>query len=395
MENYIPSIYDELSKKLLSQYWPNFNMIPFAIYDKKQVYIFHHPRFSKAGGYDVLPWSDSFIGDTLIIFEEQPTAIVNLELHVGYERVYSMLVHELFHGLQHLEKERRFPNEMLGIFYPFSLENVEIRNKERQCLYNALMCLEQEDKRQNLQQFVLLREARAELIGEHFSYETAIETIEGPAWYVEMKAYFHKSRQSYKDVLESYSSPLLDRWDSTSNIRKSCYSSGLLLCILLDELSPNWKRDFFHSEKTLYELLKQCVDINSNHREDIEISKDTELLVQKIVNTREEVFVEYEKQEGYHVFLEGSIKVKGFDPMNITSSLTEKKLLHRRTLTVEIEKKTYVFQQPVVAHYRQEYRNIYRLHLVSKGKPMEEKDGVNIDGVGKIEGCDWTVLFKP
>ena len=35
--------------------------------------------------------------------------------------------------------EKRFPDELMGITYPLSKENVELRNQERANLYHALM----------------------------------------------------------------------------------------------------------------------------------------------------------------------------------------------------------------------------------------------------------------
>lgn len=103
------------------------------------------------------------------------------------------MVHELFHGNQYVKGEKRFPDETMGITYPLTKENVEIRNRERKSLYNALIETSISNKKQYLNEFISLREKRTEGIKEHLTYENLIESVEGPAWYVELKAFSEKS----------------------------------------------------------------------------------------------------------------------------------------------------------------------------------------------------------
>src|SRR5699024_3723440 len=100
-------------------------------------------------------------------------------------------------------------------------------------LYRAVLEKDRIKKKQLLTTFISLREKRTYIINNHLLYENSIETIEGPAWYVELKAYFKKGQQAYNQVLKSYGQQLMDDFESTSNVRKSCYSSGLFICLLL------------------------------------------------------------------------------------------------------------------------------------------------------------------
>lgn len=72
---------------------------------------------------------------------------------------------------------------MLGVTYPLSGENIELRNRERKWLYQAFTASAKEVKLFNLQQFVSTREERQKNIGEFLEYENLVETIEGPAWF--------------------------------------------------------------------------------------------------------------------------------------------------------------------------------------------------------------------
>lgn len=115
-------------------------------------------------GYTILNWNEQFKGDTFILYENYPTAIVNFDRYSDYESLFAVLVHELFHGYQYLMKESRFPNEFLGCQYPILEENVELRNRERVFLYNAVHCDTFIEKKKNIQQFIELREQRASLM---------------------------------------------------------------------------------------------------------------------------------------------------------------------------------------------------------------------------------------
>ena len=83
---------------------------------------------------------------------------------------------------------------MMGITYPLSKENVELRNHERTNLYCALLENDIIKKKQYLNAFIALREKRAARIEEYLTYEKLIETIEGPAWYVEIRLTRRKAR---------------------------------------------------------------------------------------------------------------------------------------------------------------------------------------------------------
>ncbi|KXY93181.1 peptide ABC transporter permease, partial [Bacillus cereus] len=275
MNNILNRIKKDVSIELLNTLWPGFNRAAFALYNDEHVYVFHHPLFLKADNeYTVLKWDEQFKADTFILFKDYPTAIVKMNRYKDYESLFAILVHELFHCHQYLNKESRFPNESIGFQYPIIEENTELRNKERVCLYHAVHCKSQEEKINYIKQFIKLREQRTSVMGEDFiTYEHMIESIEGPAWYVEMNAYNAVCKNDESDTLRKYSGLILDAYEANCNIRKSCYSSGMLLCLLLDEVLPEWKKSFFNSEKSLYAFLKQNINVDLSLNNEIIISK--------------------------------------------------------------------------------------------------------------------------
>ncbi|MFE4354293.1 hypothetical protein [Peribacillus butanolivorans] len=385
MNKYLNRISQDLVNANLDNYWSGFESVAYALYDKSYVYLFNHPRMKKnqQNNYQILNWDEQFNGCTLILYNDYPTAIVNIELYEDYKSLYSILVHELFHGFQYVKGETRFANEIMGITYPLSKENVELRNQERTNLFSAVLENNIIKKKLYLNTFIALREKRAAKFNNYLLYENLIETIEGPALYVELKAYSEKTPIAYKSVLKKYGQHLMDKYESTSDIRKSCYSSGLFMCLLLDEFSPGWKESFWGKEETLYDIFKQLSD-DFIKISNVEISPETEEVINFAIQNRKNIFENFEQQKGIHLLIEGEITAKSFDPMNIVPF--ENRLLHKNFIKVRINNEDYLVQQPVIAYCKGGLQNIIKLHLILKNNPIENVDSLTFDGIGEIKG---------
>ncbi|MDA1677912.1 peptide ABC transporter permease [Bacillus cereus group sp. TH152-1LC] len=385
MNNILNRIKKDVSIELLNTLWPGFNRAAFALYDDKHVYVFHHPLFLKPDNeYTVLKWDEQFKADTFILFKDYPTAIVNMNRYKDYESLSAILVHELFHCHQYLNKESRFPNESLGFQYPITEENIELRNKERICLYNAVHCKSQAVKNNYIKQFIELREQRARFIKEEFiTYECMVESIEGPAWYVEMNAYNAVCEKDESETLRKYSGFILDAYEANYNIRKNCYSSGMLLCLLLDEVLSEWKKSFFNSDKSLYAFLKQNINVDLSLNNEITISKETKQILHFVQDERDKDFNHFYEEKGYHLYIIGNIKLNSFNPMNV--KLNGNKALHKTFLNVGIHNKTYMINQPVLASFEEDFKNMTKVHIIMNEKPIETNNGWNVVGIGNIE----------
>lgn len=386
MNKLLKRILDDINSDKLGGYWPGFEAVAYAFYDRNNVYLFNHPAYKDKGQYHTLEWDNRFRGCTIILFEEHPTAIVDLDYFSDYESLYSVVVHELFHGYQYIKGEKRFPNEKLGMTYPVLEENIEIRNQERMCLYNAVTAVTIEELEHYIIDFITLREKRERLLNEYVEYENLVETIEGPAWYLESKAYADKSILLYNEILEKHYAPvLIDRKISSLDIRKSCMGSGLFICLILDVLAPDWKNNFFDSEESLFGILKQHVAERNNWTEGaITISQETKDIVDYVIKSRIKPIEEFEKQNGTHLYIEGPIVVTSFDPMNI--SYTEKKQLHQTFVGVRINDEEYVIQQPVVTYPKDGFKYVEKIHLILKDYPIKTDDSLIIEGIGEIKG---------
>ncbi|GMR67859.1 MULTISPECIES: hypothetical protein [Bacillus] len=387
MNNILNRIKKDVNMDLLNGLWTGFKRAAFALYDDEHVYVFHHPLFLKDNDeYRVLKWEEQFKGDTCILFKDYPTAIVNMNRYKDYASLLAIVVHELFHCYQYLNKESRFPNESLGFQYPIIEENIQLRNKERICLYDAVHCKSQAEKNNYIKQFIELREQRARFMGEEFiTYEYMVESIEGPAWYVEMNACIAVCKNVKSETLRKYSGLILDAYDANYNIRKSCYSSGMLLCLLLDEILPEWKPSFFNSDKSLYTFLKQNINVDLSLNIEMTISKETKQILHFVQNERDKDIKQFYDKEGYHLYIVGDIKLNSFNPMNVI--LNGNKALHKTFLSVNIHNKTYMINQPVLASFEEDFKNMTQVHIIMNEKPKETNNGWNVFGVGEIEAA--------
>ncbi|OOR16026.1 peptide ABC transporter permease [Bacillus cereus] len=388
MDNILNRMKQDINMELLYKLWPDFKRAAFALYDDEYVYVyvFHHPLFltEDDDGYTVLNWNEQFKGDTFIIFKDYPTAIVNMNRYRDYESLFAIVVHELFHCYQYLNGESRFPNESLGFQYPILEENIELRNKERICLYDAVHCKSQAEKNNYIKQFIELREQRANFMKEEFvTYECMVESIEGPAWYVEMNTYNTVCNNDESETLRKYSRLILDAYEANCNIRKSCYSSGMFLCLLLDEILPEWKTSFFNSDKSLYAFLKQNINVDLDLNNEITISNETKQMIHFVQNERDKDFKEFNEKKGYHLYIIGDIKLNMFNPMNV--NLKGNKALHKTFVSVSIHNKTYMLNQPVLASFEEDYKNMKQVHIIMNEKPVEKNNSWNVVGIGDIE----------
>ncbi|MGE8203548.1 hypothetical protein ACQKP0_03210 [Heyndrickxia sp. NPDC080065] len=376
----------EMMKEIeLDFYWKDFKPVAYCLYNKEFVYLFNHPNHSSANNEPyVLPWNEQFIADTCILFEDYPTAIVNVERYENSESIYSLLIHELFHGYQYVIEEKRFPNELLGAQYPIQLENIDLRNKERQLLFKAVLASEKPSKNKLLNEFIFIREQRKDNIGDYAQYEFLVESIEGPAWYIEAKAFQQASNLPFDKVVNNYSPTLIDKKESNVHIRRSCYGSGLFLCLLLDEFSTDWQKKFMQSEKTLYEFFKEFIEIEPLHNMSYQYDYESQEILQFINEERLKIFEEFEKSDGFHLFIEGNLKATSIDPMNIISH--GKQLLHQNFIKIQIGETEYYIHQPAIAQYTDAIKNINKLHLNLTNKPKVYDEYIEIDGIGKIKG---------
>lgn len=210
--------------------------------------------------YITIPKTNEFNACTIILFEDFPTAIVDVRLYPQFNETYAILIHELFHGYQYTYGESRFPNELVGIDYSLCNKNISLRIEEQKALYQAL----QTKDLSSLHYFIKLRNTRSSLFPHETGYEAAIETVEGPVYYLETIAFRSVAADQYEQYIKKTLTLLIKPIEGHLQIRKSCYSSGLALCMLLDYYSPNWHQAFTESKLSLFDFFESLFQNNNS-----------------------------------------------------------------------------------------------------------------------------------
>ena len=269
--------------------WPGFMPCAFALYDDKTVYL----------RYNEMPWDDRFAGNTAIMLDGAPLAIWHVENaeNVDIERLATGLVHEMFHAFQKEQGDTRHPDEFALLAYPQDLDNYRMKLAENHFLANAIT----DNSMMDLQQFVILREARRRIIGDDaMMQEQYAETNEGMAEYAGLAALIQIARGKFMKEIQGHMEVLRNpRY--LFDIRFASYSVGCLICFALKSLGINFDHDL-SDKRTIYELIP---------REANEVEK----LFKELQQSKQARFDAFEAKHNNQT--EHSAVITGIDPMNM------------------------------------------------------------------------------
>lgn len=218
-------VYGEIQGRLdlvdFSQLWPDFEQKEFAIYDDDFVYFSDHE----------IPKDNRFLANTAIDYEGRKIAIWGLrpEDLEDLDDLTANRIHESFHVYQQEEGESRFPNElemldMTDNFYYFQLKNYEVEL--------LLQAYQEESNRQSLvEAYCRSKKYRLERYPDLIGNELKVETIEGMAEYIGLKALKQLAPDKYKRKLDSYYKILADK-TYLFDVRRLGYFLGALQLFL-------------------------------------------------------------------------------------------------------------------------------------------------------------------
>ncbi|QTA38571.1 hypothetical protein JYK00_03395 [Thermosipho ferrireducens] len=390
----LKTVYEKINSGKLSQYWENFSPLPIAFYNDSHVYIIGLDKppenFEEEQGVFVGPWNERFVGNTAINYNGKYIGIWDLSTVEEFETFaffYSKIVHEIFHGFQFLNNDKRFANEFLAFQYPYTPENISLRILERKYLLKAVFENNKKLKMENLQKFVIYREKRRELIGSFLDYELGLESMEGTAMYVEYRGLLDESNLP-KDFIIALFGQNLAKVKDLSNFRASCYSSGMYISLILDYITPDWKTNYTTSQKYLYNFLLDNINFPIKHK-DLHVDEQTKELAQRLIekyrNSINKAFETFEKNSGHKIILEGNFNLAGFDPMNIIKQ--GNKLLHKNFLKVKLKGKELFIKGPVMSELENEIWQYKKIIFFSNKKPeITSEKNIMIEELGNIQG---------
>ncbi|WP_350343173.1 hypothetical protein PRVXT_002457 [Proteinivorax tanatarense] len=333
--------------------WDGFNKTKYAIYNDKNFYVNDNEGLEleliKDDFCYIGKTDERFAGNTAIKIDNNYIAIwneENIRQGMSNEKLASLIIHEMFHCFQLANDESRFANELLGISYPMTIENINLRTLERQYLFDANHEIDKEKKMKLITLFYNTRKRREQVIGNIIEYEKAIETIEGAAVYVEYKALEQLMSRSSINLAE-YIKGFTDITEKNLNIRHSSYNQGLLLGLIADEYIPNWKERFSNSTQFLSDFILSELKINEIKLDyKHENLKEIEGCIANWKEQRDLVFNEFERKTKRKT-LEDGFQITGFDPMNIVKR--DQEIIHKNFLKVKIDSSEQVIKGPIKA----------------------------------------------
>ncbi|MFA7107066.1 MAG: hypothetical protein WC154_07175 [Candidatus Izemoplasmatales bacterium] len=220
--------------------YKGFSVYDFALYNEKYVVLKDR----------IIPYDSRFVGNTSIEFEGKIIAIWRIDsIYIHYNVLASKIVHEMFHAFQMSFSEKRFPNEFQGLFYHYEKYNISMKFDETKFL---LMAYDNDDL-SALRKFVSLREKRRRDYEIEINFEEGIETIEGMAKYIELKALQTLDIEEYEKAYDK----LKEEIKNIKNylpIRSVSYSIGALIIMTAER----FKKPIYHligeEDKNIYHL---------------------------------------------------------------------------------------------------------------------------------------------
>lgn len=256
----------------------------------------------------IMPYQDSFRGNTSILYQGEYIAIWNMEFDPvdDPEQLAYCLVHEMFHCHQHTNNETRYPSDLELLNYPDDVENFLRKYNENRYLADAY---EKQDIMQ-FRQFACIRAKRLNVYPDMIIHELKAETLEGMAEYVGLKALQHINIGKFNAIVSDYLGKLREESSLLFDIRRISYYCGAIyfLCLEIFGFSVH---NVFDSEQTAYEQnpIAFC---------------DTKAEVRTyefVAHHYIELLGEKRKKIADHLsnskYVEGQAFICGYDPMNM------------------------------------------------------------------------------
>ena len=224
-----------------SSLWTGFRPLKFALYNDEEC--FFDGQF--------IPKTNAFMANTSIQYEGEYIAIWYLTQETDLDILASKIVHEMFHGYQMLHQESRFPNDLEALLtYEYSKENLSIKLTENHLIKQLLKDFDQGQYNKLLS----LRHYRLLHFPFEYSYESAVEQIEGTATFVELNALLQIAPDKYQRKIKE----MLANINQPSNffpIRIISYSIGALILLLLKK-HQLYSFEFFSNQTITISMLK-------------------------------------------------------------------------------------------------------------------------------------------
>lgn len=342
MRDLYQRVTEKLDEIIWDELWRGFHPYSFALYNEETVYL----------AEDEIPRDERFLANTAILFDGEWMAIWNTDCdeEEDAEVLAANLAHEMFHCFQQEQGETRYANELAVLAYPLDEQNYQMKARENRRIADMVSETSLEGKYRLFGQVIQSRRNRVEQIKEVFQLEIQIETIEGAAEFVGLRALRQLNETMYEEKLNGYLQELRNVSENLLHIRRSAYYTGTLLLLTLELLGKPIEQDLTKKEP-LYRYFEREIP---TFPVEYEYQEEVAQLIEAEIERRKNVIHEFlaihpnEKQE--------NSRMSGYDPMNmfridgwiyctnfvhLTNLETEHKTFFRGPILLKLKKGTF------------------------------------------------------
>jgi len=298
-------VYEQICKVDFESIWDGFHAYHFALYTNDSVYLKNK----------TIDYEECFLGNTSIKYDDEQIAIWKIDDYSKEDPVMlaANMVHELFHAYQYELGEKRFPNDLKALDYPLNLDNILLKYAENQLIIKAVKENDKKKVKEYLSDFFASRERRKEIIKEHINYEYCIETVEGMAEYVGLRALEQLDAEKYSNNINKYMENLSDTSAILFDNRRLSYFSGAMLLLALHKADIPFYHDISKEKKTVYELISENISCGVLPTY---LCKDAiEQSLKDFIINKQKLFSGFFDKKP--VCTENSFTICGYDPMNM------------------------------------------------------------------------------
>ncbi|HHV60633.1 MAG TPA: hypothetical protein GXX49_10185 [Clostridiaceae bacterium] len=373
MNNLLREIDKRLDSINFDKLWKGFVRYDYALYDDKNVY------FSDI----TIPVDNRFLGNTSIEYDGKYIAIWSISDDdiKNLDVLAANIVHEMYHAHQRTLEEKRIFNDLEGLKYPYDFENYKLRYAERLLIAKMAVEADLNKKGSLFDKFISLRRKREKIINDCINYEKAIETFEGCAEYMALKALKVLSVKDFEEKINFMCNNLCKTEDGVFDTRRPSYFTGALICLiaeqlgldifdeigkakvyLYDKVANQWLKDklhgSFHDEGRLSDKISLPDEEENPFFNDCVLKQLFEKYIANIKISVDKVMLNENAKRS-----KGEFMICGYDPMNMVRY--DNMVLHKRFLCVFDRNESKFIKGPVVAVSRDnDYTKCYELFII-------------------------------
>ena len=340
----VKQINDNINNSI-SKVWPDFKPFPFILHEEDEYILVSSKPFN---GFSLLEeniWIKNerdveLISNTAKVYQGETIALWGVDTwleNTTLSQMSACIAHEMFHAFQD-NFSWPYAREVFQPSYPHSPASVALIIEENREL---IKILKNHNVYECLEKIINLRKLRESIVGKgFFAYDKGVETGEGTAAYVEiqLEAVLDNKTPLSVALASQYLSFVEDTDNLLNNYRRRLYSSGLILCLSLDIIAPNWQNEWAQSVLTIFDFVEKKININT----DLFTARN---IVKNFESKKQEKISKFMNQE--LIRLKGDIQFVGFDPMNITC--VGEYCLHKQC-PFKFKETVYILKKPLVKY---------------------------------------------